>query len=889
MIYLTNEAAIEAAFTLNYQPQKAEGEDEAEFLSAAALSGGSAGGSGQGTTLGGGLRKLSDYKTVYFDPVKEKSRIEAIRVAQEKDSEGQLQSAKNAGPLTVIDWGPRGDYSSAVQRPSVYVIFSQPMTVLASLGDQSPTSPLVSIDPPIKGSFRWYGTSFLSFEGDEPCQSQQVYTITVAANAASTYGTKISGTRVFSFFTETLSIKNVSPGEEFRKRTNFRFDNRNVPPEAAKQISMEFNYPVQADAINQYLEIAKGKDSQKFTLRQENEYKITATLIDPVDFVTTVTITLKKGAKSRGGSRGTETDQVFTFRTPDAFKVEGYDRITGYGRYRNLVEIDFSYPLNESTARKAISTEPAMPIGPENVEIWGSTLRLYNLPVGYGSKFKVLVAANVEDVYGRTLGKAWSCDIVVPDEPPPEGEAQFLGYGHAMLEAQFPPRFLFEYKNIAANSSYRLSKSNNLWRDSFIEPTRVNLTPGKANDKYFEEIDLSPYLNEQGRGFVLFRADLKLLTNDRQDDGSYRTRIYERKNEQNIQVTDLGLTVRYGFNKTTVLVTSLSTGKPVEGATVKLISSFEININNDVSSIPPFGEAQTGKDGLAVLHTGASVLRDNTNWKSIFNSAAPFVLAEKDGDRAMFNPSSHNNWRFGIESDDPQRAEVITPLAFMFSDRGLYKPGEVLTFRGVDRSKVLGMYAIYQGDYTVALEEDVYRPPEVTSIQGTTTESGGFYGSINIPDDLNPGSYRLVYRRNDGMSNKIIANVPVTVAYFERLKFQASLSAPAAAVISGDDISLKLQATYLSGGSLSGASWEGAWYDEMTSFQPRLVETKGYVFGPRHVWDSKRYIASESGILSGQGTATLSQKTGGGKITGAPYLYQAEARVTDISNQMVSA
>jgi hypothetical protein len=451
LVLLANNEAMEAAFTLDYRPQKAEGDDAAESLSAADLSG-VAGSSGQGVVLGGGLRKLSDYKTVYFDPAKEKSRIEAIRAAQDDGREGQLQNV-DAGPLTEVDWGPRGDYSSALQRPSVYVIFSQPMIALASLGEQSSTSPVVSINPPIKGSFRWYGTGFLSFEGDEPCQSQQTYTITVANNAMSIYGTKISGERIFTFLTEALSIKNVTPGEEFRKTPGFYFfDNNNVPPEAAKQIGLEFNYPVEADYIQQFLEITAGNVKKNFTIKQETEYKVSVTLTDTVDFNTQVNITLKKGAKSRGGSRGTESDRNFSFRTPGIFKVDRHQSLTGYGKYRNMVEIYFSCGLKEDTVQQAISSEPAMSIGPENIEVYGNRVVVYNLPVTYGSRFKLLVAASVEDIYGRKLNAPYSCDIVVPNEPPPVGEARFLGSGQVMLEAKFPPHFLFEYKNIIGDS-----------------------------------------------------------------------------------------------------------------------------------------------------------------------------------------------------------------------------------------------------------------------------------------------------------------------------------------------------------------------------------------------------------------------------------------------------
>jgi len=884
-IPLANEAAIEAAFTLDYRPLRAEPINEAETLSASALSGVTAGSGG--STVGGGLRRLSEYRTEYFDPVRESARIQAIRASQQT----QTLQTTDTGPLTVIDWGPQGLYSSAIQRPSIYVIFSQPMIPLASLGEPSATSPVVSISPPIKGTFRWYGTSFLSFEGEEPCQSQQVYTITVANNASSINGTPISGERTFSFNTETLSIRSVIPGEEFRRRTNFRFDNNNVPPEAASQISLVFNYPVQAGDISRHLEIYTGNEQRRFDLKQEDEYKVIAELSGSVDFNTQVRIILKEGAMSRGGSRGTESDQTYSFRTPGPFRVTNHNRSPGYGRYGNIIEIYFSHALHENTVRNAVSTVPRMNITGDNIEVFGNMLRIFNLPVGYGDRFTVTVAAGVEDVFGRRLSEPYSANIVMPNEPPPQGTVNFLDYRRqVMLEAQFPPRYLFEYSNITANSQYLLSARNNPWSSDWDDASRFLLTPGAANTRYFEEIDLSPYLNAQGRGFVGFRANMELLTNERQRDDTYRTGSRRIEYFNNIQVTDLGMTVRYGFNRVLVLVTSLSTGKPVEGANIRLLSPEKVNAGANLARTESFAHAVTDSSGFAVLNLGPSLLRNNTeNQNSWRGYSEPFVYAEKDGDMAIFDPSSHNTWMFGIYPETPQRAEEVVPLAFMFSDRGLYMPGEVLTFRGVDRSKVLGMYTIYQGSYTIVLEENTYRPQQVAVIQGETTESGSYFGRIDIPEDLNPGSYRLVYKRGDGSGNEIIASVPVTIAYFERLRFQAVLSSPPSAVIMGDDINLNLQASYLSGGSLSGAVWEGAWFEEMTTFQSQKAETREYTFGPRRGWDYMRYIAYQEGVLSGQGTASLSQKTGGSKITGAPYLYRAEARVTDISNQMIAA
>ncbi|MDR2103487.1 MAG: hypothetical protein LBP42_05220, partial [Treponema sp.] len=73
------EAAVEAAFALDYRPQRPEPESPAETLSAALLSGNAGTGGGEGPRIIPGLRKLADYQTPYFDPQREAERIRAIR------------------------------------------------------------------------------------------------------------------------------------------------------------------------------------------------------------------------------------------------------------------------------------------------------------------------------------------------------------------------------------------------------------------------------------------------------------------------------------------------------------------------------------------------------------------------------------------------------------------------------------------------------------------------------------------------------------------------------------------------------------------------------------------------------------------------------------------
>jgi uncharacterized protein YfaS (alpha-2-macroglobulin family) len=741
--------------------------------------------------VGGGLRSLTDYKTPYFDPAQNAERIARIQAAQAKAAAGTVQSSKE--PLTLADWGPRDFLSSTIQRPSIYVMFSQAMVPLAALGAPASSSPLLTITPPLNGTFRWYGTAFLSFESEEPCKGAQVYTVEVADDAKSLYGNLISGVRRWTFETET------------------------PPPPPQPEVLPEFS------------------------------------LLD---------------SKLKSG---------------------------GWGKYSNMIDFEFSAGLNEKSALAAISTDKNWDLH-DHIEVFDTTLRVYNLPYSYNETFKVIIAPGLEDVNGRKLGDEKIGDFTAPSEPEPQGYANFIDAGFTMLEAQFPPRLLFEYRNIAEPSWFALETIENPFQQSrgykYVpnDDVKTILKKGEKNIRRFEEMDLVPYLNKDGRGFVQFNASLFLPNGYRYTDWSSGKSKYEdttATNQLTVQVTDLGLTVRYGFNTVVVLVTSLSTGEPVEGAVVKILPRDQVEDAGDIEELKGAATGVSGKDGFTLIDLPAGVFRTLTGpWDP------PFVFAKKKGDRAIFAPNSHNAYSFGIYSGRPQTAERLDAVTFMFSDRGLYKPGETLTFRGVDRSLIVGKYAIYTGEYQVVLEQEAWQGKQVKVVEGVTSESGGFFGSIEIPDDLDPGSYRLVYRRGGGTTdtkNAVSANTHITIAYFERVNFQASISKPVRDIILGDDINVTVQASYLAGGTLAGANYDASWFRQLSYFAPNTPELTRYVFGPRNAYDGNTLINTSNGTLSGNGAAALSQKTGEARVVGAPYQYSVEASVSDVSASMVSA
>ena len=298
-----------------------------------------------------------------------------------------------------------------------------------------------------------------------------------------------------------------------------------------------------------------------------------------------------------------------------------------------------------------------------------------------------------------------------------------------------------------------------------------------------------------------------------------------------MQVTDLGITVRSALNKTVVLVSKLSTGEPVEGASVYLYDA-ETDKNEAVSpeegAQNPFASGTTDKEGIAVLPYGSKSIRF---FRNAGNYAAVFV--EKDGDKAVFYPHTHSPWRFDVYAANPQEIAETHQRTFLFSDRGLYKPGETVSFRGIDRTQMFNTFTPYEGQYIVTLSgySSEGDEVEVAEQEGTCTDSGSFWGAFDLPEDLAPGSYSLTYRRADDDNNNEAQECPITVAYFEKLKFQAEVTMPQQPVIMGDTIKAAVSASYLSGGGLGKAAYSGSWMRQGASFSPHHAALKDYRFG----------------------------------------------------------
>ena len=876
-------------FTPDYTPYEPEGENVAGKLS---LSSPSANG-GKSESIVPGLRKLSDYKTNYSS---KKSDFKAPEIKRMSEDESKNKSSsKSDQPFTVSDWGPQGVIPAEVRYPSFYVLFSEPVVAISALNQQSEASDLMKIEPAVKGTFRWNGTSLLSFDCTEAVNPMQVYKITVNKDSKSLSGKVLTGETVFS--TEAAALKIIWSAPGYSK--NKWIDRNEVPPELAKEFRVQFNYPVNAEEIAGISKLSLGIKDIPFTVKQESIDTVTYEWTDTIPFNSKVVLRLFQNIN------GNINTQDASFHTLSNFVYEYNSDGSSYGKYTNPVNIYFSHPVAYDSVLSSIAATndkgEELKFTKDNFEVSGSRLRIYGLAVDFRSKYSIKISTDLKDIYGRKLtiaGKPFvaqkknEIEIWV-EVPGPESKATFTDSGTKILESQFPHRMVFEYQNID-EGAYTLDKTEQpfdvlkaskiygIVNDEENSKIRTTLSTSPRDERLFEIVNLEDKL-VNGKGWVEFYSAIKLPRKPTKWDEST---FYWSTNATSVQVTNLGVTVRYGMNKVIAMVTNLSDGKAVEGANVYAIKYNRENSYSPASVKSNAPSAKTDKNGMAVINLtekniGSVISGDY--WDS------PLIFVEKDGDKVMFRPDDHSPWRSGIYSYSSVPKEITAKKRiFMFSDRGLYKPGETVSFRGIDRDQVLGSFIPYQGDFTVTLKEDSWRnTKEYGNLSGTTSESGGFYGSFQIPEDIEPGIYKISYRRKNSRDKD--EEMLINVAFFERLKFQSAVSMPKTPVIAGEKIQAQVEASYLAGGALSSAKYETNWFREPWYFTSGEPDFKQYTFGPKNSSEGRNHIREDSGALDANGNATLSCETSGSSIKGAPYRYRVSADVTDISNQQVSA
>ncbi|MFW5718525.1 MAG: alpha-2-macroglobulin family protein, partial [Spirochaetota bacterium] len=534
------------------------------------------------------------------------------------------------------------------------------------------------------------------------------------------------------------------------------------------------------------------------------------------------------------------------------------------------VYLEFSHPVAEGAEEADyVVTLDGERIEPTRTEHLYRSMGFSIANARPGQIVAVTVPPAVTDIHGRELGREAHLQYTIP-RPDPRIEFPSSGQDVRHLEAEFDPAIVFNMRNIV---DFRLgidAASRFFGEPSFPSPTEFDTSMHTPDYVSFHEIDLIPYLNDQRRGTVLFswraEKDPELVSNER-----YST----ESDTVAVQVTDFGISTRFAYNKVLVWVNRLSDGSPVAEAEV---TAFNLR-GTELSGI-------TDADGLAVLP-----IPDNRFAASFYTTYNTYeddlhIRARKDGDTAELRVHpTQSPYRFGVYSNQsPTSALVERNRVHLFTDRGLYQPGEEFAFRGIHWLQNANGFVPFRGTYTASIES-VQEGREVWRDTGRASESGGFSGILRLPDDLEIGNYVLRYRYGSGSGG--YTDVSFRVGSFRRLAFEVTSRTDADHILAGESASVGITASYLAGGAAAGADYDSFWSRKPVRYVPPGSEWEDWIVGTNE-WGSVRRLSSGEGTLSGAGTASVSVSTAEHELEAKTYRYTLEVRVEDVDRQEVA-
>ncbi len=777
-------------------------------------------------------------------------------------------------PLAVVDYGPEGELPIEMRRPTIYVMFNLPIVPMASLGEPITSSPIMTIEPHVDGIYRWYGTRTLSFEPAKPLVDLKKITVTIEGDTASLGGRRLGKTVSFELYTETVKIVNFYPGAD----PDAYLNKHEVPTAQARRVVLEFNEEVDPGHIARFLSVTAGGREVGFTVARPEYPERLATRTpraalltldrDPPEN-TQVTITLADGASPRSGYPSRKGDQKESYHTVTPFRFlrlssYAYDLPRSNKAQAVPVYAGFSHPVADTATPRDLSvTVNGKQVLPVSVEVFDRTLRINLEGTQPGDTVAVRVSSELTDVYGRPLGDGRVQRTV--KLPTPYPYVSFPRREENLLEAAFAPKFIWEARNVL-KGDFGIGRASEIdsggWKPEMTKAMEVG--SWKPNRVIYDLVDLAPYMNSDGFGRVYGRYSATLDTTS-----SYNR---QRRGSFSIEVTDLGVTTRYAYNRFVVWVNRLSTGAPVADAKVTIAGEHGY-------------ERSTPSDdqGLAVfdLAPGEFV----ANFMDIKNRTEhPLITVEKGSDRASFHSynsqDSYTATTYGHSS--PSRIESPRARVMIFTDRGLYKPGEEIALRGIHWNQSPGGFAPYRGPYSLELK-DPRSGEAIWTTSGTASFSGGFAHRFRLPEKIEPGEYYIRYE-----AGKQRGGVSFTIAQFRRLSFQVRTSIPERTYYQGESLSATVRASYLAGGALPAGGYSYYWTRVPTPYSPPGTKWSGWVFGPGS-WEGERTLSQGKGTLGGDGSALIAETTEGQIAEGAAYRYTLETTVQDVDRQAIAS
>jgi uncharacterized protein YfaS (alpha-2-macroglobulin family) len=695
-------------------------------------------------------------------------KVATMHVLAPKD--GETRDGKDA-PFSVVHYGPEGDATSDAV---INIVFSRAIRTLDGTSD---TPVPVTLEPAVAGKWQWIGTNAVQFrpEGGHLPFGRK-FQVSVSGNARSLDGQSLGKPVDFGFTTATPLLVSSSPHDGQRS------------VELRPRIVLDFNQPVDHAELERSVILDANGKRVAFNVESSNEAGPERVVLVPKTAFprdTAVRVTIPVGLHSIGGDVPSPHSKAIMFHTYAPLTADvrcGWDECLP----SSDITLSFSNPVKFKDIKQRVTITPADRM--TWPEWYSNDSETSSFGIGIDSKarteYRVTIAGGVKDVYGQTLqgptsftfstGDYWdSLQIGAEGEIVQPATARALPIrsrnvpAYSLTYGVADPAFVINYHESRSMAAPKLPMS------------RVSVKPGITNRFSDHLVDLVGSLTggsgEQARGAFFVRA-------------SYETRYnYESVNQSLLQVTDLGLTAKLSKSGTLVWVTKLSTGLPISGATVELMVGGKVTrsyvtdaqgfVVVPTSDFVPQFYGESRQVGLVVRHEG--------DW-----------VAASEGN--FIGP-----WRMPIY---PELYDVDTHEAFLFTERGIYRPGDKVWVKGIVREhgdanggSAGGLTVVSGRKYTVTLSDPSGN--ELGKHTVTTSDFGTFALQVAVPGSAELGTFTVRL----GQDKKEVSTTTFAVAEYEPAEFAVNAQSSESSLVNGATARFSTDAAFLYGSPVANA------------------------------------------------------------------------------------
>ncbi len=337
------------------------------------------------------------------------------------------------------------------------------------------------------------------------------------------------------------------------------------------------------------------------------------------------------------------------------------------------------------------------------------------------------------------------------------------------------------------------------------------------------------------------------------------------------QVTDLAISAKVSPHGSVVWVTRLSTAAPVEGAAVRIMAKGDA----------PGAPFVTDKNGFATIPESA--------FKPAYRTAERAVIVVRAQDDWAYRPvgDALNAWRLGTSVDlGPDR-----PFGMLFSDRGIYRPGDTVHVKGIFRQE-----AAHGTETPAGKTVDLAFAGPDGEVVGKHSVALSPFGTVSadleVPASGRLGTYAVQATIEGTPRDYPDATADFEVAEYRPAEFKVAMESDRPSYVRGDKASWSAHGDYLFGAPMAGAGADLHVTRAETSFPPPgaegfSVDDETYRYGRTDASESAYEVQSSSAKLDAKGTAHLDVALAMPGQVGAE-LVTAEASVTDLSRQTLS-